>query len=498
MEHGSINVLLIEDNPADARFIAEIIRTGRHASKFDLIHKSRLRDALQYLKESERPVDAILLDLSLPDSQGFDTFLRLLTEASDLPIIVLTGIDDETVATRAVQEGAQDYLVKGQVDGPLLSRSILYAIERKRTEKDLQKQAALLNLAHDAIFVRGPDHTVQFWNDGAVELYGFTREEALGKVTQDLLHTVFPEPIDRIVTRVIQTGRWEGELRQTTRTGEKILVESCWALQPGKDGMPLGFLEINRDVTAKKLADEALRSNMARLELVNAELQEFAYVASHDLQEPLRKIQTFCDMAQKRCAPALDSAMQSYLGRIISSAGRMRQLLDDLLQFARVATKPEPFKVIDLGEIVREAADVFEETLRDTGALVEVENLPNIEADETQILRLFQNLIGNALKFRGDRKLRIIVFAKQKGRGVCEIFVKDNGMGFEQQFAERIFKPFQRLHGRGEYDGTGMGLAICRKIVERHGGSIRAESEPGKGSTFIVRLPVKQDRWESI
>jgi light-regulated signal transduction histidine kinase (bacteriophytochrome) len=176
----------------------------------------------------------------------------------------------------------------------------------------------------------------------------------------------------------------------------------------------------------------------------------------------------------------------------------MRQLLDDLLQFARVATKPEPFKVIDLGEIVREAADVFEETLRDTGALVEVENLPNIEADETQILRLFQNLIGNALKFRGDRKLRIIVFAKQKGRGVCEIFVKDNGMGFEQQFAERIFKPFQRLHGRGEYDGTGMGLAICRKIVERHGGSIRAESEPGKGSTFIVRLPVKQDRWESI
>jgi light-regulated signal transduction histidine kinase (bacteriophytochrome) len=176
----------------------------------------------------------------------------------------------------------------------------------------------------------------------------------------------------------------------------------------------------------------------------------------------------------------------------------MRELLDDLLQFARVATKPEPFKVIDLREIVREAADVFEETLRDTGALVEIEDLPNIEADETQILRLFQNLIGNALKFRGDEKPRIIVFAKQDGRGVCEIFLKDNGIGFEQQFAERIFKPFQRLHGRGEYDGTGMGLAICRKIVERHGGSIKAESEPGKGSTFIVRLPVKQDRWESI
>ena len=135
-------------------------------------------------------------------------------------------------------------------------------------------------------------------------------------------------------------------------------------------------------------------------------------------------------------------------------------------------------------------------TVKETGAQVEIENMPAIEADGSQILRLFQNLIGNALKFRGPETPHIKVYGKADSRGVCEIFVKDNGIGFDPQFAELIFKPFQRLHGRNEFEGTGMGLAICRKIVERHGGNICAESEPGKGSTFIIRLPVKQDRWE--
>src|SRR5208337_152491 len=139
----------------------------------------------------------------------------------------------------------------------------------------------------------------------------------LGKVSQDLLHTGFPEPIDQIVGQVLESGRWGGELRQITSTGKEIFVESRWALQRGTDGGPLGFLEINRDVTHGKLAEEALRANMARLELVNAELQEFAFAASHDLQEPLRKIQTFCDLAKKRCAPVLDSAGNEYLDKVL-------------------------------------------------------------------------------------------------------------------------------------------------------------------------------------
>ncbi len=263
------------------------------------------------------------------------------------------------------------------------------------------------------------------------------------------------------------------------------------------DGSSL-ILEMGIDITERKQAEAELTATVARLELVNAELQEFAFVASHDLQEPLRKIQTFCDLAQKRGAPVLDSTSKEYLDRVVNSASRMRLLLHDLLEFSRVATRPEPFQRIDLVKIVLEAADVFEASVKETGCQIEVENIPAIEADESQMLRLFQNLIGNALKFRGGEAPRIKVYGKLDRKRMCEIFVKDNGIGFDPQFAERIFKPFQRLHNRNEYDGTGMGLAICRKIVERHGGSIRAESVQGKGSAFIIRLPVKQDRLEGV
>ncbi len=248
----------------------------------------------------------------------------------------------------------------------------------------------------------------------------------------------------------------------------------------------------------RKRSEEELRVYTSRLEIINKELQDFAFVAAHDLQEPLRKIQTFCDMAQKRCALVLDGTSKDYLDRIVNSASRMRLLLRDLLEFSRVAARLEPFKKIDFVTIVREAADVFEASVKKTGCQIEIENIPAIEADETQMLRLFQNLIGNALKFRGVETPHIKVYGKLDRQGICEIFVKDNGIGFAPQFAELIFKPFQRLHSRSEYDGTGMGLAICRKIVERHGGSIRAESEPGKGSTFIIRLPVRQDRLETF
>ncbi|SPF43480.1 putative Histidine kinase [Syntrophobacter sp. SbD1] len=237
-----------------------------------------------------------------------------------------------------------------------------------------------------------------------------------------------------------------------------------------------------------------LSASIARLEILNQELQEFAFVASHDLQEPLRKIQTFCDLAQMRCSSALDSVGRGYLDRVIDAASRMRHLLDDLLQFSRVAGRLERFKTVDLGKIIGEAADIFEEKIKEAGVSIETGDLPGIEADESQMLQLFQNLIGNALKYRSSQSLRIRISAKQDGRGYCEIFFEDNGIGFEQQYAERIFKPFQRLHSHTEYEGVGMGLAICRKIAERHGGIIRAESEPGKGSVFIIRLPVMQNK----
>ncbi len=282
------------------------------------------------------------------------------------------------------------------------------------------------------------------------------------------------------------------ELTRTLNRLEREITEHMLAedeLRVYKDRLE-DLVEERTDELGK--ANQELKIYSARLELVNSELQEFAFVASHDLQEPLRKIQTFCDMAMKRCAPVLDDTGRDYLARVLNSADRMRQLLRDLLEFSRVASRPEPFKKTDLVKIVREAADVFEAPVKETGCKIEIENMPVIDADESQMLRLFQNLIGNALKFRGDETPRIWIYCKSAGSGICELFVKDNGIGFDPKFAELIFKPFQRLHGRSEYDGTGMGLAICRKIVERHRGNIRAEGEQGMGSTFIIRLPLRQ------
>jgi PAS domain S-box-containing protein len=388
---------------------------------------------------------------------------------------------------------------------------------RDELELRVQERTAELVIANEAL--RGSEQRfrrfyesgllgVIFWNmDGIItdandkflEMIGYDREDlAAGRIDWINMTPQEYRHLDQAsVTELKATGVNDApfEKEYIRKDGSRVPIILAGAMLDETRFNGVAFV---LDITAKKLAQEALRSNMARLELVNAELQEFAFAASHDLQEPLRKIQTFCDMAQKRCAPVLDSAGKDYLDRVVNSASRMRQLLSDLLDFSRVATRPEPFKKIELAKIVREAADVFEATVKETGCQIEVENIPAIEADESQMLRLFQNLIGNALKFRSGETPKVKVHGKLVGRKLCEILVEDDGIGFDPQFAELIFKPFQRLHRRNEYDGTGMGLAICRKIVERHGGNIRAESEPGKGSTFIIRLPVKQDRWKGI
>ncbi|ABK17547.1 ATP-binding protein [Syntrophobacter fumaroxidans] len=361
--------------------------------------------------------------------------------------------------------------------------------ELVNANKQLGEKAALLDLAHDAILVRDADEKVVFWNRGAEETYGWSESEALGKPVRELLGTRFPLPWEQIKATLLKENGWEGELVHTAEDGRRVVVNSRWALQRDGSGQPVGILEINRDITGRKKAEDELKAYAERLALINQELEEFAFVASHDLQEPLRKIKTYGDLLQKRCAPCLDDAGLGFLERMLRSADRMRRLLNDLLQYSRVAAKQEPFKEIQLGEVVREAANVFEQR---AGGLIEIRKLPTIEADESQMLRLFQNLIGNALKFCGAASPQVKISAKCDHKGGCEIHVEDNGIGFEQHYAERIFKPFQRLHGRDEYEGTGMGLAICRKIVERHGGNIRVESEPGKGSTFIIRLPVRQ------
>ena len=248
-----------------------------------------------------------------------------------------------------------------------------------------------------------------------------------------------------------------------------------------------------------------LRTSTESLSRSNRELEQFASVASHDLQEPLRKIQAFGDRLQSKYRDDLGEQGKDYLDRILASASRMRRLIDDLLSFSRVASKAQPFVQTDLVALLNEVASDLEGRLQQTGGRIEIGALPTLEGDPMQLQQLFQNLIANGLKFhRPDvapvvhvqgrilRNARSVLPLAPEQLPMCEITIQDNGIGFEEIYLDRIFNVFQRLHGRNEFEGTGMGLAICRKIVERHHGHITAKSIEGEGSTFIVRLPLQQ------
>ena len=279
----------------------------------------------------------------------------------------------------------------------------------------------------------------------------------------------------------------------------------------------VGAVLVFKDIAERKQVEETLAQKAqkaAELARSNAELEQFAFVASHDLQEPLRKIQAFGDRLKTKCNGALAADAVDYLERMQSAATRMRALIDDLLAFSRAIRSVEPFVPVNLGVITKEVLGDLEVRIEKSGARVEVGDLPTIEADPMQMRQLLLNLIGNSLKFQPPGATPVVkVEARIMGRAsssdtaflrqvpapceqasaleqFCEIRVQDNGIGFDEKYTDKIFAVFQRLHGRNEYEGTGVGLAVCRRIADRHHGTIIAKSKLGQGATFIVTLPI--------
>ncbi len=330
---------------------------------------------------------------------------------------------------------------------------------------------------------------------------GVPAAQILGQTDFDLFPRELAEKYRADDQRVMGLGHPEVLEERNIALGVERIVEVVKVPVVGQDGAPLGLLGIFTDITERKRAEAKLREFAAQLERSNRELQDFAYVASHDLQEPLRKVAVFGNRLQARCGPSLGPEGSDYLDRMLKAAVRMQTLINDLLAFARVDTRAQPFVPVNLDQVAREVLADLEARLEQVGGRVELHDLPTLDADAVQMRQLIQNLIGNALKFRRPDVPPVVTLRAglletegEPGREFCQLVVQDNGIGFEDKYAERIFRVFQRLHGRGQYEGSGVGLAICRRIAERHGGQIFAHGVPGTGATFTVRLPVHQPK----
>lgn len=306
--------------------------------------------------------------------------------------------------------------------------------------------------------------------------------------------------IERLVSQELVAAKtYESEYRVIWPDGSQH-----WVLDIGQgtfdpSGKPTRMTGIVMDITRQKLQEKKLIDNAAELEKLNREIQDFAFIASHDMQEPLRKIRAFGSMLlQGKTTTQFSDVEQDYLARMEDAANRMQMMLESLLLYSRVTTKAQPYSKVNLFQIISEVLVDFEIRLKKSQGKVDVGVLPEIEADPQQMRLLFHNLLDNALKFtRLGIPPQVKVFALQNSpdgddHQMIQVLVEDNGIGFDMAHAKQLYQPFHRLVGRSEYEGAGIGLAIARKIVERHGGQISAKSTPGQGSTFIVTLPVKQ------
>ncbi|HEX9996601.1 MAG TPA: PAS domain S-box protein [Abditibacterium sp.] len=362
--------------------------------------------------------------------------------------------------------------------------------DKKREAEDFAARAAIVEAADDAIIGLDMDGNIVTWNGGARRLYSYSAEETVGHSEAMLIPHDLPDELPHILDSIRRGETLDHyETVRVRKDGKRLDVS--FTLSPIKDGQGkiIGIASIARDITEAKLSEAELRRS-------NAELEQFAYVASHDLQEPLRAMAGTVQLLQQSYKGQLDADADEIITHAVAAATRMQTLINDLLAFSRLARHGKTFAPTDCTEILTDVETILEVAIAESGAVITHDALPVVMGNASQLRQLLQNLLSNAIKFRGLRPLQIHVSAR-RDQNTWLFSVRDNGMGIEEQYFERIFVIFQRLHTRDEYPGTGIGLAICQKIVERHGGHIWLESETGQGTTFYFTLvdssPDKQE-----
>jgi PAS domain S-box-containing protein len=349
----------------------------------------------------------------------------------------------------------------------------------------------LLEAAPDAMVVVNQAGEIVLLNVQAEKQFGYNRDELVGQQVTNIIPEGFAERLiaddlrsaaDALAQQIGTGIELSGQRKDRTEFPIEIM------LSPLESADGILVTAAIRDISVRKAAEENLLQNVAELNRSNKELGQFAYIASHDLQEPLRMVTSYTQLLSRRYKGQLDADADEFIAFAVDGAIRMQQLIEDLLAFSRVATTGNELVDTSSEFALEQALQNLHWSIKDTGAMVTHDPLPIVQADGTQLVQLFQNLIGNAIKYQAPGTPTVHISAAKDGKGGWIFAIKDNGLGIEAQYFERIFGMFQRLHKRDEFSGTGIGLAICKKIVERHGGDLTVESEVGHGSTFRFAL----------
>ncbi len=496
LTHSDIEVLSRED---DFKVLTKKVTKLREKNydNLDWLVKEANNMVLGSLDSTSK---VVRLQLQRSLAIGFTTFIVLSLLLYFLSRRIIGPINILSKMTARVAggdfEAHQDKPLSGSDEIGELSRS--FENMRHQLKETTVTKAYLDNIIHsmgDSLIVLNNDFSIVEVNQSAIELLECTQEDIIGKNMDDFfLDDIFIEGSSSLDQ--INNGEYRKKEKMIiTRKGRKIPVIFSATVLKKRVSTRRGFVCAVHDITELKHAEADLEKYAEELERSNNDLEQFAYIASHDLQEPLRMVSSYTQLLSRRYKEKLDSDADEFINYAVDGASRMQQLIDDLLTYSRVGTRGKPFEPIDCERVLDHVLANLKISIQETGCSVTLDPLPTVVADSGQLVQLFQNLIGNAIKFCKDVKPEIhigTVFDQDKKEWIFS--VKDNGIGIEPDFYDRIFVIFQRLHTKEEYKGTGIGLAVCSKIVERHGGRIWVESEMGEGTTFYFSLPERKEK----
>jgi PAS domain S-box-containing protein len=370
--------------------------------------------------------------------------------------------------------------------------------ERKRSEESLREQSGILDLA--PVMIRDLEGRILFWNTGSEKMYQWSPEDALDKVSHELLQTQFPRSFEEISAQLLDQGHWEGELIHFRKDGVRLVIASQWVLHKDPYGNPKAVLEVNNDITERKLAEEEIKTlneelerrvteRTAQLQAANRELEAFSYSVSHDLRAPLRHINGFSTALIEDYEDKLDVVGKGYLNELREASQEMAHLIDDVLQLARLTRSEMHRESVDLSELAKGVLDELQKIDTERTVDIHIQSDLAVQCDRRLMRVVLANLLGNAWKFTSQRPQAEVSFGQAQENGERVYYVRDNGAGFDMAFASKLFRAFQRLHTAKEFEGTGIGLATVQRIINRHGGRVWAEGKPNEGATFYFALP---------